>query len=154
MRVITGVPYHDDRVHRRASQVNALFVAVKIAWGWAAWTEGGNWNWAGFVALLFGGIALSRNIVASTRLGQKSSFVFDCFCLTLAVQLGWLHSGYWWYLYLAIPGYGVYKAVRMLLDWVFTPTQSEMDENRELTPQELKRQKKAERRANRPRYRR
>ena len=98
----------------------------------------------GFVALLFGGIALSRNIVASTRLGQKSSFVFDCFCLTLAVQLGWLHSGYWWYLYLAIPGYGVYKVVRMLLDWVFTPTQSEMDENRELTPQELKRQKKQE----------
>ena len=125
-----------------------------MAWGWGAWSAGGKWNWIGFLALFFGGTALMRNIVAATKLGQTSSYVFDCFCLTLLVELGWVYSGYFWYLYLVIPLFGVYKLARMVLNWVFTPTQDELDENRELTPQELKRQKKAERRANRPRYRR
>ena len=134
--------------------MNGLFLAIKIAWGWASWSEGGKWNWIGFLTLLGGGIALMRNIVAATKLGQTSSYVFDCFCLTMLVELGWVYSGYFWYLFLLIPGFGLYKIARMVLNWVFTPTAEEQAENREMTPQEVKRQRRAERRANKPRYRR
>ena len=50
-----------------------------------------------------------------------------------------LLSDYFFLLYLCIPAYIIYKGLRMLLTWVFTPTESEVEEN--LLMQQRKMQK-------------
>jgi hypothetical protein len=59
-----------------------------------------------------------------------------------------IYSDWAWYLYLIIPGYGVYNYGGMLKDWVFAKPPQEAP----LTEAEQKRMAKKERQSNRIKY--
>ena len=56
---------------------------------------------------------------------QPGSRYIDLLGLTFTVQLGSLYSDYFWLLFLIIPGTLIYYGIRMLLNWVFTPQESD-----------------------------
>jgi hypothetical protein len=71
----------------------------------------------------------------------------DVLLVSLFVQAGLMVSSYFWLVYLVIPGYLLYHAGRMLLNYVFAPDASEEED-----PAALKKKEKAERKAARPKF--
>ena len=58
------------------------------------------------------------------------SYHLDVLILSIVSVTGAaLLSDYFFLLFMCIPAYIVYKGLRMVLSWVFTPTESELEEN-------------------------
>jgi hypothetical protein len=89
--------------------------------------------WVGGFALVLQSLLLSfvsfltyRMIKAALELGVGYDLWQDLFIINSVVQIGTaVWSQYVWILYLAVPGYGVYKFGGQLLSWIFTPRESD-----------------------------
>ena len=89
--------------------------------------------WVGGFALILQSLFLSvvsfltfRMIKAALELGVGYDLWQDLFIINSVVQIGTaVWSQYVWILYLAVPGYGVYKFGGQLLSWIFTPRESD-----------------------------
>ena len=66
-----------------------------------------------------------RMITSALELGVGYDLWQDLFIINTVVQLGILWSSYVWLLYLMVPGYGVYQLGGRVLEWIFTPKDSE-----------------------------
>jgi len=97
---------------------------------------------------IFGGLNFFCRgmILSSIRSGLTYELYFDFLCINLLVQFGTSFSGYFWYIYLVIPGYFIYQGVRRLLDWVFTPDPEEADDEVNYAGMSRKERRKEERR--------
>ena len=67
---------------------------------------------------------------------------FDIMCLAMLVQVLSMFSAYAYLLFLILPLALIYMGVQKCLSWVFTPTESEMMEEQEMSERELRRQAK------------
>ena len=66
-----------------------------------------------------------RMIRAALELGVGFDLWQDLFIINSIVQLGCLWSNYVWLIYLAVPGYGIYMFGGKVLNWVFTPKETD-----------------------------
>jgi hypothetical protein len=67
-----------------------------------------------------------RMIVGALDLGVGYDLWQDLFLINTAVQLLSLFSQWFWVIYLAVPGYGIYVFGGKILSWVFTPREDEV----------------------------
>uniref|UniRef100_A0A7S3PIF2 Uncharacterized protein n=1 Tax=Aplanochytrium stocchinoi TaxID=215587 RepID=A0A7S3PIF2_9STRA len=125
--------------------VNSICLAVPFLWNYED-----DFAWKTYAAQTFVSYKTGSVIVNSIKDGFEYEYYFDIFVLNLVVQLLSLYSEYAYLLYLIVPGVILYKGIRMLLSWVFTPTADEqMEDNPD--PKLLKKQQKAERKRQRQR---
>lgn len=74
-------------------------------------------------------------------------YTFDYGCMVLFVELtSSLFSSYFFYLLLVVPAFIMYKLTRMLLSYIFTPTQEEKAMNKELADSRHKKRQRKSRR--------
>mmetsp|Transcript_66946 Transcript_66946/g.131953 ORF Transcript_66946/g.131953 Transcript_66946/m.131953 type:complete len:158 (-) Transcript_66946:43-516(-) len=106
--------------------VNVAYFLLRIVWRWSTFFR---WNQAGF--LLFSAVSYFTfgAITRSLELGMDSEYYKDLYIVNLATQALVSFSNYGWLLYLLVPGYLGFQIVKMLLNYVFTPTAEEMAEN-------------------------
>mmetsp|Transcript_98396 Transcript_98396/g.278543 ORF Transcript_98396/g.278543 Transcript_98396/m.278543 type:complete len:157 (+) Transcript_98396:92-562(+) len=126
--------------------VNILYFVWKVCLHWSSM---GKWNLIG--CLLFSAVSYVtyNGIKGALELGLDYEMYLDLFAINLSTQFLVTFSDYGWLLYLIVPGYGVYKLVRLLLDYVFTPTEEELSEN---DPAYKKRMEKKQRQAERGKF--
>lgn len=67
-----------------------------------------------------------RMIVGALDLGVGFDLWQDLFVINTAVQVLSLFSQWFWVIYLAVPGYGIYVFGGKILSWVFTPREDEV----------------------------
>mmetsp|Transcript_21350 Transcript_21350/g.48093 ORF Transcript_21350/g.48093 Transcript_21350/m.48093 type:complete len:121 (-) Transcript_21350:44-406(-) len=113
------------------------------------WSSMGKWNLCGM--LLFSGVSYFTfgAIKNSLEIGANYEMYLDLFIVNLVTQVLVVLSDYGWLLYLTVPGYAVWKIVKFVMDYVFTPTESEMAEN---DPEYKKRMEKKEKKAERQKF--
>merc|ERR1712113_755530 len=126
--------------------VNALYFLWKVCFNWSSM---GKWNQMGL--LLFLGVSYFTygGIKNSLELGVDYEMYLDLFAVNLGTQFLVTFSDWGWCLYLVVPAYLGWKVVRMLLDYVFTPTAEELDQN---DPKYKKKMEKKQRQAERPKF--
>ncbi|RLN25942.1 hypothetical protein BBO99_00007017 [Phytophthora kernoviae] len=135
--------------------INVLYFVYCILWHYDSVST---WTLVGYVFLL-GSTYLSYSwVVGAAEEGGSSEYMDTCLphfryamdvlVITLFVQAGLMISSYFWLVYLVIPGYLLYHAGRMLLNYVFTPDPTDEDD-----PAALKKKDKVERKAARPKFR-
>uniref|UniRef100_K3WLJ9 Transmembrane protein n=1 Tax=Globisporangium ultimum (strain ATCC 200006 / CBS 805.95 / DAOM BR144) TaxID=431595 RepID=K3WLJ9_GLOUD len=127
--------------------INALYLLYRIVWHYDSVTR---WTLVGY-AFLVGTTYLSYSwVVSAAEEGGSSEYAMDVLLITLFVQAGLLISDYFWLFFLAIPGFLLYHGGKMLLKYVFTPDASEVEDDAAT----LKKKEKAERKAQRPKFKR
>merc|ERR1719188_149285 len=126
--------------------VNALYILWRVFLNWSSW---GKWNMIGFGLFSFVSYFTYTAIDSSLQMGADYEMYQDFYIVNLATQFLVTFSDYGWLLYLVVPGYFGWKAVKMLLDWVFTPTEEELAEN---DPRAKKKADKKARQAERPKF--
>eukprot|EP00640_Fibrocapsa_japonica_P004630 CAMPEP_0113941744 /NCGR_PEP_ID=MMETSP1339-20121228/7598_1 /TAXON_ID=94617 /ORGANISM="Fibrocapsa japonica" /LENGTH=131 /DNA_ID=CAMNT_0000945975 /DNA_START=36 /DNA_END=428 /DNA_ORIENTATION=- /assembly_acc=CAM_ASM_000762 len=105
--------------------INVVYVLFRVIWGWSSMTS---WHWAGFALtslayyVSYGGLIAnagpaSTSSVSKSGTSSSSSYYFDLFGLTVAVQVVTLFSDWGWAIYLLIPAYGLYHAGKWLINW-------------------------------------
>ncbi|CAE7237644.1 YKT6 [Symbiodinium sp. KB8] len=106
--------------------VNALYFLGRVVMFWSSM---GKWNLCGM--LLFTGVSYFTfgAIKSSLEIGANYEMYLDLFLVNLATQALVTLSDYGWLLYLAVPSYAGWKVVKLVMDYVFTPTDQEMAEN-------------------------
>merc|ERR1719277_2750116 len=126
--------------------VNVVYFLWKVL---LHWDSMGRWNCFGVV--LFSGVSyFTYNAMKrSLQLGMDVEMYQDLYIVNLATQFLVTFSDWGWLIYLVVPGYLAWKAIKMLLDYVFTPTAEEMAEN---DPKAQKRREKKEAKAERPKF--
>ncbi|CAK9099626.1 unnamed protein product, partial [Durusdinium trenchii] len=89
----------------------------------------GKWNLCGM--LLFTGVSYFTfgAIKSSLEVGANFEMYLDLFIVNLVTQSLVTFSDCGWLLYLTVPGYGGWKVLKFVLDYVFTPTEAELAEN-------------------------
>ncbi|CAK9099624.1 unnamed protein product, partial [Durusdinium trenchii] len=97
--------------------VNALYFLLRVI---RSWSSMGKWNLCGM--LLFTGVSYFT-------FGAIKSSLEDLFIVNLVTQSLVTFSDCGWLLYLTVPGYGGWKVLKFVLDYVFTPTEAELAEN-------------------------
>ena len=65
----------------------------------------------------------------SLHLGVGFSYWQDLFIINFTVQTLSLISSYFWIIYLTVPGYAVFKFGKQIVDYVFTPRETDVVEN-------------------------
>ncbi|CAE7902875.1 unnamed protein product [Symbiodinium microadriaticum] len=118
--------------------VNALYFLGRVVMFWSSM---GKWNLCGM--LLFTGVSYFTQ--GNSEVGDWQ----DLFLVNLATQALVTLSDYGWLLYLAVPSYAGWKVVKLVMDYVFTPTDQEMAEN---DPEYKKRMEKKEKKAERQKF--
>ena len=69
---------------------------------------------------------LSFSMIRSAlELGVGYDLWQDLFVINFIVQIGSLWSRWFWVVYLVVPGYGIYQLGGKLLNWIFTPRESD-----------------------------
>ncbi|DAZ98276.1 TPA: hypothetical protein N0F65_008961, partial [Lagenidium giganteum] len=126
--------------------INVLYVLFRLGWHYATVTR---WTLFGYAFLVSTTYMSFAWVVGAAEEGGKSEYAMDVLIITLFVQAGLLVSDYFWLVFLLIPGYLLYHGGRMLLNYVFTPDPTEEEPDAAA----IKRKEKAERRAQRVRYR-
>ncbi|OLQ07283.1 hypothetical protein AK812_SmicGene9310 [Symbiodinium microadriaticum] len=126
--------------------VNALYFLGRVVMFWSSM---GKWNLCGM--LLFTGVSYFTfgAIKSSLEIGANYEMYLDLFLVNLATQALVTLSDYGWLLYLAVPSYAGWKVVKLVMDYVFTPTDQEMAEN---DPEYKKRMEKKEKKAERQKF--
>ena len=101
---------------------------------------------AGYAILLLLQGTMKNMVVAARAAQSEAEYFEDVLYITLFVQLGTMYSDNFWWTYIVIPLYAVYRFVRRILDWVFTPdaADAEPDPN---DPMTKKRARRADHRA-------
>ena len=66
-----------------------------------------------------------KMIKSSLDLGVGYSLWQDLFIINTFVQMFSILSSYFWIFYLTVPGYGIFKFGRQVIDWVFTPKEGD-----------------------------
>ena len=127
--------------------IHIFFILYRIVWWNATFT---NWHWYGYGTLALLTYGCFQMLIAATQDGGTSEYALDVIIITLIVQVGVAFSDYFYYLFLVIPAYGGYCAVRRLLTYVFTPDHEESEQDQAAA---LKRQEKAARKSERKRFR-
>ncbi|CAJ1360092.1 unnamed protein product [Effrenium voratum] len=126
--------------------VNLLYLIFRV---FLAWDSMGKWNLCGM--LLFSGVSYFTfgAIKSSLEVGATFEMYLDLFLVNLATQALVTFSDYGWLLYLSVPGYAGWKIMKLVMDYVFTPTDAEMAEN---DPEYKKRMEKKEKKAERQKF--
>mmetsp|Transcript_12529 Transcript_12529/g.25480 ORF Transcript_12529/g.25480 Transcript_12529/m.25480 type:complete len:158 (+) Transcript_12529:3-476(+) len=124
--------------------VNALYLLWRVMMNWDSM---GKWNQIGFLLFAFVSYVTYGGIKSSLELGVDFEWYQDVYLVNLTTQFLVTFSNWGWCLYLVVPGYLGYKVLRMLLDYVFTPTEAELAEN---DPRAKKRAEKKAKQADRP----
>mmetsp|Transcript_44137 Transcript_44137/g.116676 ORF Transcript_44137/g.116676 Transcript_44137/m.116676 type:complete len:158 (-) Transcript_44137:74-547(-) len=126
--------------------VNALYFVWRVL---LHWDSMGKWNLMGM--LLFVGVSYVtyKAIDSSLQMGGNHDWFNDMFFVNIATQFLVTFTDWGWLLYLVVPGYLGWKVLKMVLDYVFTPTEAEMDQN---DPRYKKKMEKKERQAERPKF--
>ncbi len=96
--------------------VLVTYCLVTLASGWCARTISNTRDTARVLDIQDGRIGISYHLDVLT-------------ISVLSICGAALVSDYFFLLFVCIPAYIVYKGMRMLLSWVFTPTESELEEN-------------------------
>ncbi|CAI5732488.1 unnamed protein product [Peronospora destructor] len=122
--------------------INVLYLLYCIVWHYNSVTL---WTLVGYVFLTLSAYICYSWVVGAAQEGGSSEYAMDVLIVTLFVQAGLLISSYFWLVYLVIPGYLLYHAGRILLNYVFTPNATDDDDSNA-----LKKKEKAERKAGRP----
>ncbi|GAB9464382.1 hypothetical protein Gpo141_00001812 [Globisporangium polare] len=126
--------------------INVIYTLVRFVWYHDTVTR---WTLAGYLFLL-GTTYLSYSwVVSAAEEGGSSEYAMDVLLITLFTHAGLIVSDYFWLLFLAIPGYVLFHAGKMLLKYVFTPDAAEEEDEAS-----LKKKEKAERKAQRPKFKR
>merc|ERR1740121_3242505 len=113
------------------------------------WSSMGMWNQLGFCLFSFVSYFTYGGIKGALELGVDYEMYLDLFAVNLTTQFLVTFSDYGWLLYLVVPGYGAWKVIKLLLDYVFTPTAEELAEN---DPKNQKRLEKKQRQAERGKF--
>jgi hypothetical protein len=111
--------------------VNVIYLIFRVGLYRSSFTSGRQYAYYTivFLTILFSYLLLSAR--SNARMldfqgdAQPGSRYIDLLGLTFTVQLGSLYSDYFWLLFLIIPGTLIYYGIRMLLNWVFTPQESD-----------------------------
>ena len=84
------------------------------------------------------------NDIRANKIGVE--YLFDVYCLSVCVLFGVaLISDYFWLVYAAVPGYIGYRGMKYLVNWVFTPTQGEIEAQQTRMESTMKKQQRKER---------
>eukprot|EP00920_Eleutheroschizon_duboscqi_P026163 GHVT01064692.1.p1 GENE.GHVT01064692.1~~GHVT01064692.1.p1 ORF type:complete len:156 (+),score=30.16 GHVT01064692.1:234-701(+) len=116
--------------------VTAWFVLFRCLWQWSSFT---------LLPICLSGFAYVvvsvtlNGILSGLCLGVATTYYNDIFLVTLLTLLAASFSNYGWFLWLSIPAFAVYKIIKLLLDWVFTPEAGD-------GPEDAKKRAKLERR--------
>ena len=111
--------------------INVIYLIFRIGIYRSSFTSGRQYAYYTiiFLTILFSYLLLSargnaRMLDLQSQVQPGSKYI-DLLGLTFVVQLGSLYSDYFWLLYLVLPGTLIYYGIRMLLNWVFTPQESD-----------------------------
>uniref|UniRef100_A0A7S3UP21 Transmembrane protein 208 n=1 Tax=Oxyrrhis marina TaxID=2969 RepID=A0A7S3UP21_OXYMA len=122
---------------------NAIYIPLVIL---ANFSELTKTQWAGFILLSGVTYFTFGSISSSLELGVPVEYSQDVFIINLVVQVGSCYSSYFWYLYLVVPTYAMYKAGTFLWGWFRAPTpEDDPEEAAKRKKAEEKKAKKAER---------
>lgn len=69
-----------------------------------------------------------RMITSALEMGVGFSIWQDVFIINSSVQILSLLSIYFWILYLLVPGYGIFKFGKQIVNYVFTPKETDFAE--------------------------
>ena len=96
---------------------------------------------AGYAILLLLQGTMKNMVVAARAAQSEGEYFEDILYITLFVQLGTMYSDNFWWTYIVIPLYAVYRFVRRIIDWVFTPdaADEEPDPNDPMTKKRARR---------------
>ena len=132
---------------------HAAFLVFRIGWRWA---DVGKLLLAGYFLSTLASLWIARSIqrtrdsarvvdIKSGNIGIE--YHFDVLCLTILVLLVGSFTDYAWLFFLLIPAYVFYILIRYVLDWVFTPTEAELqaaqDHQNRLARKQQSRQKRS-----------
>ena len=111
--------------------VNLIYLTLRVGIYSDTFTS---WRQYGYYAVIFLTLLFSYLLLAARSNArmldlqsdvQPGSRYIDLLGLTIVVQLGSIYSDYCWFLFLIVPGTLLYYGIRMLLNWVFTPQESD-----------------------------
>ncbi|EEA08325.1 uncharacterized protein CMU_020690 [Cryptosporidium muris RN66] len=80
-----------------------------------------SWDFIGISVIAIIYIVTYSGIVSRLKVGAGYSIYQDIFIVNTIVALLSIFSKYAWYIYLVIPGYLIYKTLKLIITWVFTP---------------------------------
>eukprot|EP00933_Yihiella_yeosuensis_P062113 TRINITY_DN6504_c0_g4_i1.p1 TRINITY_DN6504_c0_g4~~TRINITY_DN6504_c0_g4_i1.p1 ORF type:complete len:158 (-),score=28.99 TRINITY_DN6504_c0_g4_i1:107-580(-) len=106
--------------------VNVLYLIFKVFLNWASM---GFWNICGLFLYTFVSYFTYGGIQSSLEVGADYEMYLDLFLVNLFSQFLVSFTDWGWLVYLAVPGYVLYRIGGMICNYVFTPTASEMAEN-------------------------
>mmetsp|Transcript_60680 Transcript_60680/g.131495 ORF Transcript_60680/g.131495 Transcript_60680/m.131495 type:complete len:158 (-) Transcript_60680:110-583(-) len=124
--------------------VNVIYFSWRVLLNWGSM---GFWNKAGM--LLFSGVSYFTysSIGHSLSLGLDFEYYNDLFLINLVSQAIVSFTDWGWLVYLAVPAFLLHKLIKLLMDYVFTPTAEEAAEN---DPKNKKKMEKKQKQAERP----
>jgi hypothetical protein len=105
--------------------VNLVYILLRVVWQWSSFDR---WALAGYLFLLAVSFACKAMLVMAAGAASYGEYFLDVLVLALVVQVGSIYSDGFWYLLLLVPAFVAYQAARKMLDWVFTPTEAEVQE--------------------------
>mmetsp|Transcript_20893 Transcript_20893/g.55738 ORF Transcript_20893/g.55738 Transcript_20893/m.55738 type:complete len:155 (-) Transcript_20893:97-561(-) len=121
--------------------VNLVWFFLRVVWRWDTF---GFWNKVGFLLFTAVTYITYNGIVSALNQGLDYEYYLDVFLVNVTSQFLVSFSNYGWLLYLSIPGFLGWKVVKLLLQYVFTPTADEVEDPKSKKKAE-KKAKQAER---------
>ncbi|CAE8600005.1 unnamed protein product [Polarella glacialis] len=103
--------------------VNALYFIWKVLLNWSSM---GKWNLMGLPLFLFVSNFTYKGINSSLQIGASYELYLDLYAVNITTQFLVTFTDYGWLLYLVVPGYGGWKILGLVKDYVFTPTSDEL----------------------------
>eukprot|EP00922_Rhytidocystis_sp_ex-Travisia-forbesii_P030721 GHVS01045342.1.p1 GENE.GHVS01045342.1~~GHVS01045342.1.p1 ORF type:complete len:156 (+),score=10.70 GHVS01045342.1:206-673(+) len=116
---------------------STIFFSYRVLWRFSSLST---WHIVGILAM-YGIYYFSySSIKDSLQIGVPYEYSQDIYIINVIAQLSTTFTDFGWYLYLSLPAFAIYKAGKLIIDWVFTsPPDMSTD------PAYIKKQEKLER---------
>lgn len=99
--------------------VLAFYVLFRVVWHWGSFS---GWHWAGFAALFVVNNLCLNAVYSGAAAGNPFSSYQDLLFVNWFVMVTTaLLSDSWWWTYLVVPAYAVFRAGKFVVGWATTP---------------------------------